>query len=80
MNRSLKQLSLLPVVFLAGVPVVGCITSPSSGGGLNEASQGCPEFQVGGSVDASAEVDVRVRSFMQACSISAASRTPPRPR
>ena len=69
MNRSLKQLSLLSIVFLAGVPAVGCIASNSSNdGGLTGASQGCPEFQVGGTVSASADVDVRVKSFMQACS------------
>jgi hypothetical protein len=67
MNRSLKPLSLLPIVLLAGASVVGCMTSTGSGS-LNEATQGCPEFQVGGNVNVSADVDVRVHGFMQACS------------
>ncbi len=65
MNTRLTQLAALPIALIAGVSVVSCISSTS---GLNEASQGCPEFQVGGTVNASADVDVRVRSFMQACS------------
>jgi hypothetical protein len=63
MHRITKGLVLAPAALLGGTAIASCISTTS---GVGEATHGCPEFQVGSTVDASVKVDGRVRAFMQA--------------
>ena len=59
--------ALAGCIALAGtaMAVASCVSTSS---GLGAGTQDCPEFTTGGTIDANAKVDVKVRAFMQASS------------
>jgi hypothetical protein len=53
---------------LAGAPLASCIATPAGStgtAGTSSSALSCPEFQPGGTLDASVKVDLRVRGFVQ---------------
>jgi hypothetical protein len=59
------RLLLLSPTLLLGAPLASCIATTPTSTTTSSSALSCPEFQPGGSLDASIKVDPRIRAFVQ---------------